>query len=77
MLNDRQLLELVEYLATYSEAEDVEMDIARGKRVTKREKMLADSLGKIYCAVHGHGKCRHENWIDDAVKQYTGYISNK
>ena len=39
MLNE-EVLELCEYIASYSDAEDVDMDVARGRRVTKEKSDL-------------------------------------
>jgi hypothetical protein len=59
----------------YSENEDVDMDVANGRRVTRREKSLAETVGKIYCAVHGHSvTCPHENWKKQATEQYCEYV---
>lgn len=74
MLNE-EVLELCEYIASYSDAEDVDMDVARGRRVTKREKRLAESLNSIYCAIHAFRQntkpgCKHEDWLKNAKNQY-------
>jgi len=72
------MLRLCEYIASYSDAEDVDMDVARGRRTTKREQRLAQSLNQIYCAVHAFRQmtkpgCKHENWLENAKKQYLEY----
>ena len=74
-LTHEKILELVEIISSYSEAEDVDMDVALKRKATRREKSLARSLNEIYCAVHAFRQqtkpgCKHDGWMKNAVEQY-------
>lgn len=80
-MNHEKLLQLVETITSYSDAEDVDMDVARGRKTTKREQRLAGSLNQIYCAVHAFRQmskpgCKHQNWLNDAEDQYKQFVKD-
>jgi len=46
-----------------------ELDIIQGRKVTKREKILADLVSKIYKIVHPlFSTCKHDNWEEETKK---------
>ena len=74
-MNYPHLLELVEGLASHPEAEMVSLDVARKRRVTKREKILVKVITDIYCAVHANyplHSCHdvHSDWRKHAEELY-------
>lgn len=75
-MTQKHLLELVEALASHDEAESVQMDIARKRRVTRRERILSQVITDIYTAVHSHDPIQHPcygvhgNWREKAEHQF-------
>lgn len=70
-----KLLKLVDAISSCSDAEEVELDIARGRKTTAREKRMAIALSDIYRFIHGHSKCYHQSWVDDAEKRYKEFVN--
>ena len=88
MLSERKILELVQALTTYSDSEDVMMDIVHNRSdkekrpITKREKQMARALEDIYMFVHaklqeGKDSCKHPDWAKEAEKMYLKLFKNK
>ncbi len=75
-MQQRKLLELIEAITSYSDAEEVELDIMQKRKVSAREKRMAIALSDIYRFVHGHKpECWHQNWVNDADKMYKRFVN--
>ncbi len=64
-ITDKQIMNLIHHLIESDaafESDMVQMDIMSGRKVSEREKTLADLVGKIYMIVHPRFGCRHWIW---------------
>lgn len=78
-MTNQHLLELIELLASHDEAEGVMMDIARKRKVTRRERILAQVIMDIYTAVHSNQRLHachnvHDDWRRKAEEQFRNLV---
>ncbi len=81
MISERKILELIQSLASYSDAEDVEFDVMKKRKITKREKRMGKCLMDIYRFSHaqlqfGVSGCKHPDWLKDAEELYLKFLKN-
>lgn len=73
-MTNQQKLDLVEELLCESDvATSIDMDIARKRKTTKRERTAASLISLIYKIIHPSKKCPHPDWSEDAKKMYKDY----
>jgi hypothetical protein len=65
-MTDEQRLKLISNLVESDagfESDCITIDVIQGRKVSDREKILADLVGKIYKIVHPRfSNCKHEDW---------------
>jgi len=77
MNNAKKLLLVEEILCSSDLATDIDMDIARDRKVSKKEKEMAGLLNLIYEIIHPYKGCRHSDWEKRAEILYKFFFKNK
>jgi hypothetical protein len=71
-LNPTEVCLLVNYLLSEDgTGESVQLDVARDRKVSQREKLMSNLLAEIYKIVHPYTGCNfHSNWIEHYYKLF-------
>lgn len=70
MKNAKKLKLVEEILCESDLATDIDMDIAKKRKVSKREKEAAELLNLIYRIIHSCKSCPHPDWEKEAEDIY-------
>lgn len=76
-MTPNKLLKLIETMVSYSDAEEVMLDVRLKRKVSKRERRMATALSDIYRFTHGNSTdCWHKNWVKESEDKYKEFVNN-